>query len=157
MLRYLPALLLALPLAAYGAPAPFTAQAVSVADGDTLRVVNAAGQRTTIRLACIDAPEKRQGQPGADARAALISMTRGPLQIRPLRIDRYGRTVAEISADAGSVNLALVASGRAFVYHQYLRGCDRSAYLAAEQGAADRELGVWATPGIVRPWVFRRR
>lgn len=157
MIRFLPALLVALPLAAHGVPAPFTAQVISVADGDTLRVVDAAGKRTTIRLACIDAPEKRQGQPGADARAALAALARSPLTVRPLRIDRYGRTVAELSTDAGSVNLALVGSGRAFVYRQYLRGCSRAEYLAAEQRAAEQGLGVWSVPGLVRPWVFRRK
>lgn len=37
---------------------------VSVGDGDTIRVKDTNGNRVTIRLACIDAPETSQGKSG---------------------------------------------------------------------------------------------
>ena len=40
---------------------------VSVGDCDTIRITTAKGQKVTVRLACIDAPETDQGQSGADA------------------------------------------------------------------------------------------
>lgn len=45
---------------------------VSVGDGDTIRVSSPSGRnKTTVRLACIDAPETSQAPYGNDARRAL--------------------------------------------------------------------------------------
>jgi hypothetical protein len=47
----------------------------------------------------------------------------------------------------GTINLAMVQSGQAFVYRQYLGRCDRQAYLAAERQAQAQRLGVLVVPG----------
>ena len=47
----------------------------------------------------------------------------------------------------GTINLAMVQSGQAFVYRLDLGRCDRQAYLAAERQAQAQRLGVWAMPG----------
>ncbi len=76
--------------------------------------------------------------------------------LRPLTIDRYGRTVAEMFRNGQNVNLAMVSSGQAFPYRKYLSVCDGSAYLAAEAAAQRQRVGVWAVPGgIQRPWGWR--
>ncbi len=49
--------LLLVPLSAIAQTTPATV--VSIGDGDTLRI-REAGQVTTIRLACVDAPERAQ-------------------------------------------------------------------------------------------------
>ena len=41
-----------------------------------------------------------------------------------------------------NINLALVQEGQAFVYRQYLLGCDTKAYLEAEERASRARLGV---------------
>ncbi len=70
--------------------------------------------------------------------------------------DRYGRTVAEVISDI-NINLALVEDGQAFVYRQYLGGCDAKEYLDAEFRASRRRYGVWQVEGgITRPWNFRK-
>ena len=70
--------------------------------------------------------------------------------------DRYGRTVAEVISEI-NINLAMVQEGQAFVYRQYLRGCDAKGYQEAEEQASRARLGVWQVPdGITRPWDFRR-
>ena len=77
------------------------------------------------------------------------------VKLRVLAVDRYGRSVAEVFAK-GSINLAMVQSGQAFVYRQYLGRCNRGAYLLAERQAQAQRLGVWSVPGgITRPWDFR--
>ncbi len=77
------------------------------------------------------------------------------VSLRVQAVDRYGRSVAEVIGK-GTVNLAMVRSGQAFVYRQYLGLCDRQAYLAAERQAKAQRLGVWAVPGgMTRPWDFR--
>lgn len=134
------------------------ATVVSVGDGDTLRVME-AGQRVTIRLACIDAPETAQRPYGSAARQRLqqLAPIGSSVTLRVQTKDRYGRTVAEVFRDGRSINLSMVRDGQAFAYRQYLNGCDRGAYLGAEASAAQQRVGVWAVPGgIARPWDWRR-
>jgi len=146
-------------LTAIGAATAFAEQArvLSVGDGDTLSV-SAGGSRRTIRLACIDAPETAHSPYGTDARSALQAMAPvgSSVTVKGGKRDRYGRTVAEIWRGSTNVNLELVRQGDAFVYRQYLSGCDRNAYLSAESQAESARLGVWSVPGgITRPWDWR--
>ena len=51
----------------------------------------------------------------------------------------------------------MVEDGQAFVYRQYLSGCDAKEYLGAEFRASRRRYGVWQVEGgITRPWDFRK-
>ena len=128
-------------------------------DGDTIRVSTPSGtSKTTVRLACIDAPETSQVL-GIDARQALqAELPIGTeVSLRTKATDRYGRTVAEVLRGNTNINQALVASGAAFVYWQYIEGCDRETYSRLENEARLKSLGVWAVPGgIQRPWDYRR-
>lgn len=132
---------------------------VSVGDGDTIRVRAAGGQLVTVRLACIAATETAQGQPGANATAALHQLLgNGRLELRPQTVDRYGRTVAEVFAAGRNVNVELVSNGSTFVFRKYLKGCDGAAYEQAEQQAQRFRQGVWRwDQGVERPWDFRDR
>lgn len=126
-------------------------------DGDTLRV-NSAGNALTIRLACIDAPETAQRPYGASSRQTLQELLPigSTVALRVLRVDPYGRTVAEVFNNGRNVNLMMVIKGAAFIYPQYLGSCNRLAYLEAEGTAQRQGLGVWAVAGgIQRPWNFR--
>jgi len=130
---------------------------VSVGDGDTIRVTTATGQKVTVRLACIDAPETAQGQSGADATQGLRQLlSSGSLELRPQTIDKYGRTVAEVYAGGRNVNLELVRMGLAYAYRDYLGGCDANAYLDAEGQAERYRQGVWRWGNEVKPWDFRK-
>ena len=142
-------------------PAEVVAQGVkatvlSIGDGDTIRVTGANGQKETIPLACIDAPETAQGESGAQATLVLKQLLgAGPVEIRPQRVDRYGRTVAEVYAGGRNVNLEMVRLGMAYAYRQYLSGCDENAYLGAEAQAERGRQGVWRWGNEVKPWDFR--
>lgn len=115
---------------------------ISVGDGDTIRVRASSGESVTIRLACIDAPELAQGASGAAATQT---------------VDRYGRTVAEVYANGRNLNVEMVRRGKAYVYWQYLSGCDANdAYLKAESEAQRSRQGVWRSGNEVKPWDFRR-
>ena len=90
---------------------------LSVGDGDTIRVSTPSGaNKTTVRLACIDAPETSQVL-GIDARQALqAELPIGPeVGLRLKATDRYERTVAEVLRGNTNINQALVAAGAAFV------------------------------------------
>jgi endonuclease YncB( thermonuclease family) len=134
------------------------ATVLSVGDGDTIRVSD-GNKRATIRLACIDAPETAQTPYGMASRQQLqaLAPVGAVVSIQTKTTDRYGRTVAEIFRNGRSVNQAMVSTGEAFVYWQYISGCDRNTYARLEQQAKSQRLGVWAVPGgIERPWDFRR-
>ena len=129
-------------------------------DGDTIRVTGTTGvNKTTVRLACIDAPETSQTPYGNDARRALQGELAigAEVSLRTKATDRYGRTVAEVLKGTININQALVATGAAFVYWQYIEGCDRETYSRLENEARLKSLGVWAVPGgMQRPWDYRR-
>ena len=133
---------------------------LSVGDGDTIRVSSPSGTgKTTVRLACIDAPETSQAPYGNAARQALQEQLPigTEISLRTKATDRYGRTVAEVMVGTTNINQELVAAGAAFVYWQYIEGCDRETYSRLENEARLQSIGVWAMPGgIERPWDYRR-
>ena len=143
-------LLLALPVQA--------ATVLSVGDGDTITITNGA-QKIRVRLACIDAPETSQTPYGMESRKALQTLLPigAEVTVRTKATDRYGRTVGEVLKGSTNINQSLVGSGNAFVYWQYISGCDRQTYSRLENDARLRKLGVWSVPnGIQRPWDYRR-
>ena len=118
-----------------------------------------AGKTITIRLACIDAPESSQKPHGAQASQALKALVPigSGIDLRIKSIDRYRRSIAEITRGGRNINQVLVASGAAFVDWQYIKGCDRQTYSRLETEARLKGLGVWSTGGgITRPWGYRR-
>jgi len=134
------------------------ATVLSVGDGDTITVANGA-QKTKVRLACIDAPETSQTPYGMESRQALQKLLPigAEVTVRTKATDRYGRTVGEVLKGSTNINQSLVGSGNAFVYWQYISGCDRQTYSRLENDARLNRLGVWSVPnGIQRPWDYRR-
>jgi micrococcal nuclease len=112
------------------------ASLVSVGDGDTIRVTGANGQKVTIRMACIDAPETAQGESGAQATLVLKQLLgAGPVEIRPQTVHHYERTVAKVYAGGRNINLEMVRLGMAYAYRQYLCGCNENANLGVEAQA----------------------
>lgn len=151
----LPLLLSIAPALAQNTPATV----VSIGDGDTLRV-RQAGQVQTLRLGCVDAPERAQSPWGQQSTSRLKQLL--PLgtavQVREITRDRYGRTVAELYISKQSVNLQMVKDGQAVVYRQYLNGCaaTKDQYLQAGAQARKQRLGFWNQKSPVMPWEYRR-
>jgi len=131
---------------------------LSAGDGDTISVTDGTA-RIKVRLACIDAPETSQSPYGMAARRALQDLLPigSLLTLRTKTTDRYGRSVAEVHKGGTNINQSLVGSGDAFVYWQYIGGCDRQTYSRLENDARLKGFGVWGVPGgIKRPWDYRR-
>jgi endonuclease YncB( thermonuclease family) len=102
---------------------------VGIADGDTLTVrcgTSGHYQQLRVRLAGIDAPEKRQPY-GERARQALADLTfRRSARMDCASTDRYGRNICTvwITQDAGEqidVGQALIERGMAWWYRAYAR------------------------------------
>jgi endonuclease YncB( thermonuclease family) len=146
-----------LPLAPAAAVPRSEATVLSIGDGDTIRV-RQDGKAITVRLACIDAPETAQSPYGQQSRQYLQQRLAvgSTVRLDEKTTDRYGRLVAEVIGEI-NINLAMVEDGQAFVYRQYLSGCNAKEYLDAEYRASRRRYGAWQVEGgMTRPWDFRR-
>jgi endonuclease YncB( thermonuclease family) len=144
-------LVLSLPVLA----ADYPARVVGVTDGDTLTVLTAEKKQVKVRLHGIDAPETGQDF-GSRAKQAASEMAFGlQVTVRELDWDRYGRTVAEvILPDGRSLNREMLRGGTAWWYRAYAPVDHELASLEAEAKAAKR--GLWAQPGAVPPWDWRK-
>lgn len=130
------------------------ADVLSIGDGDTI-TVRQQGSKVKVRLACIDATETSQRPYGLQSREALRALLPigSAVTLKVKTKDRYGRTVAEIYKGSRNFNQTLVGQGQAFVYWQYISGCDRQRYGQLERDARLKRLGVWSVAGgIEKPW-----
>ena len=127
---------------------------VSVADGDTLTILDAEFQQHKVRLAGIDAPEKAMpfGQVSKQKLAEICFEKQAEITI--VNIDRYGRTVGDVVCDGVHANEEMVKAGYAWVYRHYDRGFE--AFYPLEQEAKDAKLGLWSDSEPTPPWQWRR-
>ncbi len=138
--------------AAAAEPPPFTGKVVSVHDGDTLTVLDAANVQHKVRLHGIDAPERKQAF-GTVARERLAGLTAGKsVTVLPHDRDKYGRTVAGIEVEGQDVNRQMVAEGLAWHYVRYSRD---PGLAAAEREARAAGRGLWRDREPVPPWEWR--
>ena len=128
------------------------AQVIAITDGDTLKVLQGR-QQIKVRLADIDAPEKRQpfGQRSRQSLSDLCFGKDARLDVR--NKDRYGRTVARVYCDGIDANRAQVERGLAWVYTHYNTDPKLP---AVEQAARAAGVGLWRDPKPVPPWEWRR-
>ena len=135
------------------ATSSFAAKVIGVADGDTITVLRNQ-KPVRIRLAGVDAPERRQAW-GNRARQFTAAACFGKtVTVYERDRDRYGRIVADIVLpDGQNLSEALVANGLAWHYRRYSTSM-RLATLEQEARAARR--GLWVDANPVAPWEFRR-
>ena len=127
-------------------------QVVAVADGDTLTVFDGTHQ-IRVRLAEIDAPERKQafGTVSRQHLAKLCFRVQARVQVQDF--DRYGRAVGRVTCGRTDANAAMVEAGLAWVYRRYARD---PGLLQLERGARKTQRGLWRDPAPVPPWEFRR-
>lgn len=127
---------------------------VAIADGDTLTVLNEDFQQVKVRLAEIDAPEKRQPF-GARSRQSLSDLCHEKrAEVRVIDVDRYKRIVGRVTCAGVDANAEQVRRGLAWVYDRYAK--DKTLYrLQDEARGAGR--GLWTDRAPVAPWDWRKR
>lgn len=129
-----------------------------VSDGDTVNAsCEGQGQKTRIRLYCIDAPETSQGEWGKAAGAHLEKMMDYRFKLIVQDTDRYGRLVGEVfNQDGRNLNVEMVGTGAASVYKSY---CNESHYYDIEKFAKKNGFGIWKSddPLIQSPWDYRKQ
>lgn len=130
-----------------------TCLVVGVSDGDTLTCLQNK-KSIKIRLAEIDAPEKRQpfGQKAKQALSAMVYKRQ--VQLNIIDKDRYNRTLATVYYQDQNINLTMVEQGMAWAYQQYLQ---HPIYLKAQQQAQAQRLGLWADRHPIPPQEWRKQ
>ena len=136
-----------------------TGRIVSVADGDTVTLLDANLRQHKIRLSGIDAPEKRQPF-GNRSRLHLGALVFGKQVTADCpKKDRYKRAVCRLEVDGVDANLAQIEAGMAWHYKAYAREqspADRWRYTKTEDRARQARQGLWADRAPVAPWDFRK-
>lgn len=131
---------------------------VGITDGDTLKArcgESGTYHQVTIRLAAIDAPERRQayGQASRQRLAALCFEQRA--RISPRTKDRYGRMVADVNCNGMDAGAAMVSSGMAWVYERYVDPARDAELYAGQASARAAGIGLWRDADPVPPWFWR--
>jgi endonuclease YncB( thermonuclease family) len=142
---------------------------VSVADGDTVTVLDASNRQHKIRLGGIDAPEKEQAF-GQRSKQNLSRLVFGKdVRIEWDKRDKYKRIVGKVwvqpescpscpmTLDAGHAQITV---GLAWWYRKYASEQspqDRGAYEFSEQEAKAKHVGLWQDADPTPPWEWRRK
>lgn len=135
-----------------------TGQVVGVADGDTITVLDADKVQHKIRLAGIDAPEKKQAFGNRSKESLSDLVFDKTVNVETDKRDRYRREIGKVLVNGRDVNLVQVERGMAWFYRQYQREQspnDRKLYEAAEDAAKAGRRGLWRDTDPVPPWEFR--
>ena len=136
-----------------------TGRIVSIADGDSVTLLDTNLRQHKIRLSGIDAPERRQPF-GNRSRLHLGALVFGKrVTAHCPKTDRYKRAVCRIEVDGIDANLAQLEAGMAWHYKAYAReqrAPDRRRYAQAEDRARDARQGLWADRAPMAPWDFRK-
>lgn len=135
---------------------------VGITDGDTLTArCGEPGQyrQEKIRLAGIDAPERKQpyGNKARQALSALCHEQAARITIRSK--DRYGRTIADVQCKGQDAAAYMVSAGLAMVYTQYAK--DHQLLVPLQESAKAARAGQWrmldtAAPPVP-PWQWRKK
>lgn len=134
--------------------AALLATVIAISDGDTLTALTTDHQQLKVRIAAIDAPERRQPY-GARSRQALATLCfRQQAEILVLSRDRYGRSVGVVRCQGKDAGSSQLEAGMAWVYPQYAR--DFPSYPALQAEAQASRRGLWSGPDPVAPWEWRR-
>lgn len=133
-------------------PKSMFGRVVSVIDGDTIVVLDSDDHQHKVRLAGIDAPERRQPY-SKDAQQHLFGLVRfGEVRVDWRATDGYGRILGDVSTARDRVNERMVRDGYAWQFRKF----DNTDELReAESQARDERRGLWKDDRPVPPWEWR--
>ncbi|MDT8992746.1 thermonuclease family protein [Curvibacter sp. APW13] len=145
-----------------GIRSDFRARVIHVDDGDTVVAMTEDGEKITVRLASIDAPETHKnrckpGQPFAQkAKDALSDMVLGKsIAFSCHDVDIYDRQVCDLAFNSTTASRELVRMGLAWANVANKRYLRDSAIPDMESRARFAHLGVWSVTDSVAPWEWR--
>jgi endonuclease YncB( thermonuclease family) len=126
---------------------------VKISDGDTLTVLDASRQQHKVRLAGIDAPEKRQPF-GSRSKENLSRLAFDKeVTVDWQKRDRFDRIVGKVLVNGQDVNLEQIKAGVAWHFKRYQEEQpleDRVAYGQAESEARAARRGIGGSVSRLR-------
>ena len=131
---------------------------INVADGDTITVLDDTSAQHKIRLAGIDAPEKRQAFGNVSKQRLADMVASQSVAVDWVKVDKYESKLCKVLLGGLDCNLVQVKRGLAWHYKQFQREqslTDQQSYSAAEIEAKAEKLGLWRDAELVPPWEFR--
>jgi endonuclease YncB( thermonuclease family) len=131
-----------------------TGKVIRIADGDTVTILDRDHRQFRIRVAGIDAPERKQPYYEVSKQNLARLAFGRTVTVDWRKHDRYGRIVGNIRVAGEDVGLAQVRAGLAWWYRDYARDQtpeDRKLYEAAELGARHSRAGLWQEANPVEP------
>jgi endonuclease YncB( thermonuclease family) len=139
--------------------AQLNGKVVGISDGDTITLLDDQQVQHKIRLAGIDAPEKKQAF-GERSKQALSDCAYGKqATVDYDKKDKYGRTVGKVLVDGKDCNIKQISLGLAWHYKKYASEqpvADREAYAMQEQTAKAQRIGLWSEQTAMAPWDYRK-
>jgi endonuclease YncB( thermonuclease family) len=148
-----PGWLLLLMLPAAGAET-LSGTVVTVIDGDTLTVADAAKKHHRVRLLGVDAPEVKQAFGVRSARSLAQLCFRKQASVEWQDKER-SLLLAQVTCEGKEANAEQVRRGLAWVSPKQL--APGSPLYELEAYARLRKLGLWADEGAQPPWEWRAR
>ena len=135
--------------AAEAAEWTLSGRVVALKDGDTFAMLDGKTQHP-IRIAGIDAPERRQPYSTASKDNLSRLVFNRSVEARCYKRDRYGGNVCRVFGDKGQdVGLEMVRAGMAWWYREYAKEQtpeEQGAYQGAEDAARVTKRGLWKEP-----------
>lgn len=125
---------------------------IRVLDGDTIEVLQDK-KPVRIRLANIDAPEKKQafGRWSTNQLKGLVAAQ--PVTVMYTQTDRYGRIIGRVFTTNGiEANRFMVQSGAAWVYERY--NTDKALPILQREAQTNKR-GLWTDSNPMPPWEWR--
>lgn len=133
-------------------PQPFIGKIIKIIDGDTITVLsNKILYR--IRLAEIDAPEKKQFFGMQSKKILGDKIFHKDVKIVWSKRDLYGRIMGHVYLDDRWINKEMIEDGWAWHYKQYSKNKELA---LVESNAKANGKGLWADQNPIPPWEFRK-
>lgn len=133
---------------------------VGITDGDTVVLLTPEDVQYKIRLAGIDAPEKKQDY-GMASKVALSDCAYDKLAvIDGNKKDSYKRVVGKVMVNGTDCNLRQIQLGLAWHFKRYQNEQeleDRSIYAQEEYLAQKARRGMWSLDEPEAPWDYRKK
>lgn len=142
---------------AFAAPKPLQTlegKVVSIADGDTITVLDDTKTQHKVRLFGIDAPELRQPYSQLAKSELSKKVYAKRVLVKWREKDRYGRILGAVTVNGKNVNRELVAEGWAW---HFVRYSSSKSLAEAELAAREKQVGLWAGEDPVAPWDWRKQ
>lgn len=140
--------------------ADVTGRVVGVTDGDTITVLDNTNIQHKVRLAGIDAPEKKQPFGQRSKQSLSDCAYDKTATVQGNKLDRYGRLVGKVLVSGVDCNLRQINLGLAWHYKKYMNEQapdDRLTYAQAEDDARSKKAGLWSDVNAMPPWEWRRK